>query len=107
MTIMAVLLMQGAAWAQPAADTALLDMREAFRRNNTTALTALLPRVRGHQLEPMARYWETRARLDTASPDAERLYTRGGWLPAGVVPGYALLPQGGLCDTRFFYKTLV
>jgi GNAT superfamily N-acetyltransferase len=45
--------------------------------------------------------------LDTASPEAERLYTRGGWLPAGVVPGYALLPQGGLCDTRFFYKTLV
>lgn len=44
--------------------------------------------------------------LDTASPEAERLYTRGGWLPAGVVPGYALLPQGGLCDTRFFYKTL-
>ena len=44
--------------------------------------------------------------LDTASPDAERLYTRGGWLPAGVVPSYALLPQGGLCDTRFFYKAL-
>lgn len=66
--IMAVLLMQSAAWAQPAADTALLDMREAFRRNNATALTALLPRVRGHQLEPMARYWEARARLDTASP---------------------------------------
>ncbi|KPF47609.1 acetyltransferase [beta proteobacterium AAP121] len=44
--------------------------------------------------------------LDTASPEAERLYTRGGWVSAGVVPGYALLPQGGLCDTRFFYKTL-
>ena len=43
---MAVLLMQGAAWAQPAADTALLDMREAFRRNNAPTLTALLPRVR-------------------------------------------------------------
>ncbi|RVU43738.1 GNAT family N-acetyltransferase [Rubrivivax rivuli] len=44
--------------------------------------------------------------LDTASPEAERLYTRGGWVPAGVVPGYALLPQGGLCDTRYFYKAL-
>jgi GNAT superfamily N-acetyltransferase len=44
--------------------------------------------------------------LDTASPEAERLYTRGGWQAAGVVPGYALLPQGGLCDTRYFYKTL-
>jgi len=66
--IMAVLLVQSVAWAQPAADTALLDMREAFRRNNAPTLTALLPRVRGHQLEPMARYWEARARLETASP---------------------------------------
>ncbi len=68
LSIMAVLLMQSVAWAQPAADAALLDMREAFRRNNAPALTALLPRVRGHQLEPMARYWEARARLETASP---------------------------------------
>ncbi len=52
------------------------------------------------------RHGKTLLVLDTASPEAERLYTRGGWLPAGVVPGYALLPQGGLCDTRFFYKAL-
>lgn len=44
--------------------------------------------------------------LDTASPDAERLYARGGWVPCGVIPGYALLPQGGLCDTRYFYRQL-
>jgi GNAT superfamily N-acetyltransferase len=44
--------------------------------------------------------------LDTASPEAERLYTRGGWVACGHVPGYALLPAGGLCDTRFFYRTL-
>jgi GNAT superfamily N-acetyltransferase len=44
--------------------------------------------------------------LDTASAEAERLYERGGWVPCGVVPGYALLPQGGLCDTRFFYRQL-
>ena len=68
LSIMAVLLMQSVAWAQPAADAALLDMREAFRRNNSPTLSALLPRVRGHQLEPMARYWEARARLETASP---------------------------------------
>ncbi len=24
----------------------------------------------------------------------------------GVIPGYALLPGGGLCDTTFFYRTL-
>jgi GNAT superfamily N-acetyltransferase len=44
--------------------------------------------------------------LDTASPEAERLYTRGGWVRCGRVPGYALLPQGGPCDTHFFYRQL-
>jgi GNAT superfamily N-acetyltransferase len=44
--------------------------------------------------------------LDTASGDAERLYEKLGWRRCGVIPGYALLPQGGLCDTTFFYRTL-
>jgi GNAT superfamily N-acetyltransferase len=44
--------------------------------------------------------------LDTASADAERLYTRLGWQRCGVIPGYALLPQGGLCDTTYFYRRL-
>jgi soluble lytic murein transglycosylase len=67
LTIMAALLLQGSAWAQPGADATLLEMREAFRRNNTATLTALLPRVQGHALEPLARYWEAKARLDSAS----------------------------------------
>ena len=44
--------------------------------------------------------------LDTASADAERLYTRLGWQRCGTVPGYALLPQGGPCDTTYFYRVL-
>jgi GNAT superfamily N-acetyltransferase len=44
--------------------------------------------------------------LDTASPDAERLYARQGWIRVGVIPGYALWPTGGLCDTTLFYRTL-
>ncbi len=44
--------------------------------------------------------------LDTASSDAERLYASLGWQRCGVIPGYALLPRGGLCDTIFFYRTL-
>ncbi|GAC1479390.1 MAG: GNAT family N-acetyltransferase [Gemmatimonadaceae bacterium] len=44
--------------------------------------------------------------LDTASSDAERLYERLGWTRVGVVPGYALLPDGGLCDTTFYYKEI-
>jgi GNAT superfamily N-acetyltransferase len=44
--------------------------------------------------------------LDTASGDAERLYERMGWVRLGVIPGYALLPNGGLCDTTVYYRTL-
>lgn len=44
--------------------------------------------------------------LDTASADAERLYARLGWQRCGVIPGYALLPQGGPCDTTYFYRRL-
>jgi GNAT superfamily N-acetyltransferase len=44
--------------------------------------------------------------LDTASSDAERLYVRLGWTLAGIVPDYALLPQGGLCATSFYYRSL-
>ena len=44
--------------------------------------------------------------LDTASAEAERLYERGGWLRCGTVPGYALLPHGGLCATTFFFREL-
>ena len=44
--------------------------------------------------------------LDTASNDAARLYTRLGWQPCGEIPGFALLPQGGLCSTSLFYRTI-
>ena len=65
--IMAALLLQGAAWAQGSGDAAMLEMRDAFRRNNTQALSALLPQVRGHALEPLGIYWDIKARLDSAS----------------------------------------
>ena len=44
--------------------------------------------------------------LDTASAEAERLYARMGWTRLGVIPGYALLPDGGICDTTYFYREL-
>jgi GNAT superfamily N-acetyltransferase len=44
--------------------------------------------------------------LDTASDEAERLYERQGWKCVGVIPGYALLPRGGLCDTTVYYRNL-
>jgi GNAT superfamily N-acetyltransferase len=46
--------------------------------------------------------------LDTVTDgDAERLYARLGWQRLGVIPGYALWPTGGPCDTTYFYKTLI
>jgi GNAT superfamily N-acetyltransferase len=44
--------------------------------------------------------------LDTASPEAERLYERGGWQRVGAVPKYALMPDGAFCATTIFYKDL-
>ena len=44
--------------------------------------------------------------LDTANSEAERLYERLGWTRVGVIPGYALLPQGGLCGTTVYYRNL-
>ncbi|MDK6079824.1 GNAT family N-acetyltransferase [Massilia varians] len=43
--------------------------------------------------------------LDTVTGgDAERLYERAGWQRAGVVPKFALMPDGAFCATTFFYK---
>ena len=44
--------------------------------------------------------------LDTASADAERLYARGGWQLCGRIPDYALMPDGPLCTTTVFFKSL-
>ena len=45
--------------------------------------------------------------LDTATgSDAERLYQRLGWQRVGVVPDYALWPDGRLCATTYYYKAV-
>jgi GNAT superfamily N-acetyltransferase len=45
--------------------------------------------------------------LDTLTGgEAERLYTRLGWQRCGVIPNYALFPQGGSCSTTVFYRAL-
>lgn len=45
--------------------------------------------------------------LDTVTGgDAEKLYTRLGWTRAGVIPNYALYPDGRWCDTTIFWKQL-
>jgi GNAT superfamily N-acetyltransferase len=38
--------------------------------------------------------------------DAEKLYLRMGWTKAGIIPNYALFPDGRLCDTTILWKAL-
>jgi ribosomal protein S18 acetylase RimI-like enzyme len=45
--------------------------------------------------------------LDTVpGTPADRLYTRLGWRRVGVIPEYALWPNGEYCDTAVFYKRI-
>jgi len=45
--------------------------------------------------------------LDTKQGDgAEQLYRRGGWIEVGVIPRYALNPDGTMHATVVFYKDL-
>ncbi len=46
--------------------------------------------------------------LDTATGDlAEKLYVSLGWTRVGVIPRYALYPDGTWCDTTIFWKQLL
>jgi GNAT superfamily N-acetyltransferase len=45
--------------------------------------------------------------LDTVTGDlAEKLYMSLGWTPVGVIPRYAMYPDGRWCDTTIFWKQL-
>jgi GNAT superfamily N-acetyltransferase len=45
--------------------------------------------------------------LDTVTGEAgERVYLRLGWTKAGVIPNYALFPDGRPCSTTIFWKDL-
>jgi len=45
--------------------------------------------------------------LDTVTAgDGERLYARQGWQQCGVIPHYALWPDGSPCSTTIFFKSL-
>ena len=65
---------QAGAMNEGPGQAALLEMADAFKRNDRRRLTNLLPQVRGHVLEPWAAYWELRARLDDASTSEVRQF---------------------------------
>jgi acetyltransferase len=63
---------------------------------------ALLAALEGHACQA----GRTLLVLDTASDDAAGLYTRSGYLRAGVIPQYARSPIGVLESTQIFYRLL-
>ena len=78
----------------------LLVLRSARRRGIAEALM--------ERAEAEARSeGKTLLVLDTVTGDAaERLYARLGWSRVGVIPDYALYPDGRPCATTVFFKTL-
>jgi GNAT superfamily N-acetyltransferase len=64
-----------------------------------------------HLMEQLEREARTEGKtllvLDAVSGgDAARLYERMGWNTVGVIPDYALYPDGRFCDTTVFWKTV-
>jgi GNAT superfamily N-acetyltransferase len=94
----------------------LLDQPENQPHRADLAKLLVHRRVRRQGLgEALVRAAETTARecgktllvLDAVTGgEAERLYERLGWERVGVIPGYALMPQGGLCSTTVLYRDL-
>ena len=82
------------------ADIAKMLVHRRGRKRGIGA--ALLVAAEQHAL----RSGKTLLVLDTASDDAERLYVRQGWLLCGRIPDYALMPDGPLCATTVYYKSL-
>src|SRR5262249_9978171 len=78
----------------------LLVHRDARRRGVGRALMLAL-----EELARAAR--KSLLTLDTVTGAAgERLYAALGWSRVGVIPNYALFPDGRPCDTTVFYKQL-
>jgi GNAT superfamily N-acetyltransferase len=83
------------------ADIAKLLVRRSARRRGVAAQL-----MDAAEREALAE-GKTLLVLDTVTGDAaERLYERLGWTRVGVIPNYALYPDGRPCATTLFYKQL-
>jgi soluble lytic murein transglycosylase len=56
------------------ADEVILEMSQAFKKNDKAQLSRLLPKAKGHTLEPWAAYWDLRVRLDQATDSEIRQF---------------------------------
>jgi GNAT superfamily N-acetyltransferase len=65
-------------------------------------------RLMQHVEETARRAGKTLLVLDTVTGgSAERMYTRLGWTKVGVIPKYALFPDGTWSDATIFWKEIV
>ena len=82
-------------------DIAKLLVHRSARRRGVAA--ALMEQAE----EEARREGKTLLVLDTVTGDpAERLYETLGWTKVGVIPNYALYPDGRPCDTTVFWKAI-
>ena len=94
----------------------ILDLPENQPHRADVAKMLVLQRARRrgvaqrllHAVDAVARDEQRRVLvLDTVTgSDADRLYARHGWQRVGEVPQFALMPDGALCPTTFFYRLL-
>jgi GNAT superfamily N-acetyltransferase len=83
------------------ADVAKLLVRRDARRSGTAS--RLMDALEARAIE-LGRWLLT---LDTASGSgAEDFYRRRGYVRAGEIPDYALMPDGAFCATALYYKRL-
>jgi GNAT superfamily N-acetyltransferase len=83
------------------ADIAKLLVRRSARAQGVA--TRLMESAEAASLEA----GKTLLVLDTVTGgQAEKLYMRMGWTKAGIIPNYALFPDGRPCDTTIFWKEL-
>lgn len=83
------------------ADIAKLLVRRSARRRGVAQ------QLMEHAEREASAEGKTLLVLDTVTgDDAERLYLRLGWTRVGVIPNYALYPDGRPCDTTVFWKAL-
>jgi GNAT superfamily N-acetyltransferase len=102
----------------PVADTVQLGLdtppNQPHRADIKKTLVHRSARGRGIAAALMARV-EEEARhngrwllvLDTVpGENGHRVYKRAGWTQSGLIPDYALFPDGRLCDTMVMWKRL-
>ncbi|WP_028536932.1 GNAT family N-acetyltransferase [Paludibacterium yongneupense] len=83
------------------ADVSKMLVHRRVRRQGIAERLLLALEVKARELG------KTTLVLDTVTgSDASRVYARTGWLKAGDIPNYALMPNGEPCSTSYYFKSV-